>query len=51
MQVHDGVVELCGAVTPEVRDVAHAIAARTKGLKRVEDQIDILGRRRLASSR
>jgi osmotically-inducible protein OsmY len=50
VQVHDGVVELRGAVTPEVRDVAHAIAARTKGVKRVDDNVDIVGRRWLTFS-
>jgi osmotically-inducible protein OsmY len=51
VQVQDGVVELRGAVTPEVRDVAHSIAARTKGVQRVEDKVDLVGRRRFAFSR
>jgi osmotically-inducible protein OsmY len=47
VEVHDGVVQLHGAVTPEVRDVAHALAGRTNGVTRVDDRVDIVGRRRL----
>jgi osmotically-inducible protein OsmY len=46
VEVHEGVVHLRGAVTSDVRDVAIAIAQRTNGVKRVEDELDIVGQRR-----
>jgi hypothetical protein len=48
VRVHDGVAELRGAVTPEVRDVALAIAQRTNGVTRVDDDLDLVGRRGVA---
>ena len=46
VEVHEGAVHLRGAVRPDVRDVAIAIAQRTNGVKRVEDELDIVGQRR-----
>ncbi|HZR12787.1 MAG TPA: BON domain-containing protein [Acidimicrobiia bacterium] len=46
VEVHDGVARLDGAVAEDVRDVACNIAARTAGVRRVEDRLEVLGRRR-----
>jgi hypothetical protein len=46
VEVHDGVVRLDGAVPEGVRDVACNIAARTSGVRRVDDRLEVLGRRR-----
>lgn len=51
VQAEDGIAKLRGAVTPEVHDVARSIAARTDGVTRVDDELDIVGKRRLAFGR
>jgi BON domain len=45
LKVHEGVATFSGIVSPEVRDVALAIANRTDGIRGVDDKLEETRRR------